>query len=219
MKIEEKNIATAINALLSNIHNLQMPVMNNSPSSENNDFKTVLSGVEQKHTKSLLSGMVSHYFSEEETMPVMDLKELSEEDVNFFKVFSENKNLVINEINPKENQVSFNTVDNNAQQVSYKSVNLSKGLFNLIEYSFNTNKPVRLDIQDQSSVILKVNTEGKLSAEFITGNPAIEYALKSSIPSLRQKLDSEGIPYDNISYRETKKDPNNNNKRNKGGYR
>ena len=84
-----------------------------------------------------------------------------------------------------------------------------------MEYSFKSQKPVRLDFNGNSSVILKMNNNGKLIAEFISNDKAMEYALKSSIPNLKDKLDSEGIPYEEIFYKDNSK--NNNKKQNKGG--
>ena len=145
----------------------------------------------------------------------INLDSLSKDDIEFFKLCSDpnKKEITINNINPKELQMNF-MVANNVNQVSYKSVNFSKGLFNLIEYSFKKQKPVRLDFKGNSSVILNVNHEGKLSAAFISNDAAMEHILRSSIPNLKNKLDVEGIPYEKIVYRE-KQDSG----KNKGGKR
>jgi flagellar hook-length control protein FliK len=59
-----------------------------------------------------------------------------------------------------------------------------------------------LDFDGNSSVILKVDAEGKLTAEFISSDKAMESLLKNSIPQLRNKMDNEGIPYKDISYKD-----------------
>lgn len=142
----------------------------------------------------------------------INLDSLSGDDVEFFKLCAEKGELTINDINSKDSQVNLMSVASN-NRVSYKSLNFSKGLFNLIEYSFRKQKPIRLDFRGNSSVILRVNPQGNLSAEFIANDTAMEHILRSSIPNLKNKLDSEGVPYEKIVYRENQEK----NKKNKGG--
>jgi len=140
------------------------------------------------------------------------LNSLSEEDIEFFKLCSEKNEITINDVNAKNSQVNLMAVDS-ANQVSYKSFNFSKGLFNLIEYSYTKQKPVRLDFQGNSSVILKIDPKGMLTAEFITNDAAMEHILRSSIPNLKNKFDLEEISYEKIFYRENSEK----NKKNKEG--
>jgi hypothetical protein len=142
-----------------------------------------------------------------------NLDHLRKEDINFLKTCLENPSITLNNLNPQNLQADF-AVQNQGGQVSYKSFDVSKGLFNLMEYSFKTQKPVRLDFNGNSSVILKMNKDQKLVAEFISNDKAMEYVLKSSIPNLKNKLDSEGITYEEISYKDNSK--NNNKRKNKG---
>jgi len=200
MKIEHKdnNFVEFLNALLK----LEtIPVRAIKFDTEFPDFKTVLSGLDDK----------------KDNLIAFSLDSMTKEDMDFFRLVSQSKEITVQNLNPKDMQVTFTALEEGSQQVSYKTVNFSKGLFNLIEYSFKTQKPVRLDFQGSSSVILRVNTEGKLTAEFISNDAAMEYALKSSIPGLKQKMDSEGIPYEDIYYKDSNKRQNNNKKRDKGG--
>lgn len=142
------------------------------------------------------------------------LDSLKKKDIEFLRTCLENPSITINNLNPQNLQATF-AVQNSGGQVSYKSIEVSKGLFNLIEYSFKAQKPVRLDFNENSSVILKMHNNGKLVAEFISNDKAMEYILKSSIPGLKDKLDSEGIPYEEISYKDNSK--KNNDRQNKGG--
>ncbi len=140
------------------------------------------------------------------------LDSLSKDDIEFFRLCSEKNEITVNDVNPKDSKINF-TALGSTNQVSYKSLNFSKGLFNMIEYSFKKQKPVRLDFTGSSSVILRVNQQGKLSAEFISNDTAMEYVLRNSIPNLKNKLDSEGIPYEKIYYR----DKQQKSKKDKGG--
>jgi len=139
----------------------------------------------------------------------INLDNFKKEDINFLRTCLENPSMTLNNMNNQTFQAVF-AVQNQNNQVSYKSFEVSKGLFNLIEYSFKTQKPVRLDFNGNSSVILKMHNDGKLIAEFISNDKAMEYILKSSIPGLKDKLDSEGIAYEEISYKDNSR---NNDKR------
>ena len=144
----------------------------------------------------------------------INLDNFKKKDIEFFRTCLENPSITLNNLNTQNLQANF-AVQNQNNEVSYKSFDISKGLFNLIDYSFKAQKPVRLDFNGNSSVILKMNIDGKLIAEFISNDKAMEYVLKSNIPGLRDKLDSEGIPYEEISYKDNSK--NNDKRQNKGG--
>jgi len=144
----------------------------------------------------------------------INLDNFKKEDITFLRACLENPSMTLNNLNNQNFQAIF-AVQNQNNQVSYKSFDVSKGLFNLIEYSFKAQKPVRLDFNGNSSVILKMHNDGKLIAEFISNDKAMEYILKSNIPGLKDKFDSEGIPYEAISYKDNSK--NNDKRQNKGG--
>lgn len=134
----------------------------------------------------------------------IDMDSMNNKDIDFLKQFMDNPNAVINNFNSQSLQVNVSFSDQ-SEQVSYKSFNISKGLSDLIEYAYRSQKPVRLDFDNNSSIILKINNEGKLSAEFMSSNKAMEHILKNSLPHLRNRLDSEGIPYKEIIYKERNK--------------
>lgn len=138
-----------------------------------------------------------------------DLSNLTKEDVDFIKQSLDNPNMLINPIqNPQINL----SVPNQSGQVLQSNLNISKDFFNVIDYAFKSQKPVRLDFEGNSSLILRISTEGKLSAEFISSNEAMKNLIKDGIPRLKDKLDSEGIPYNDIFYRDDNKKQNRNNK-------
>ena len=132
----------------------------------------------------------------------VDMDSLKEYELDFLKQCTENQNFVINQIQPDNNNVSYNISDG---QISYRSMDFSKGLSNLIEYAYKSQKPVRLDFDNNSSLILRIDAEGKLSAEFIASNKAMEDILRNNVPQLKQKFDLEGIPYKEIAYKERNK--------------
>jgi hypothetical protein len=144
----------------------------------------------------------------------MSIDSLTKDDINFFKTCSERGGINLNDINLQAAQAKI-MVSSTANEISYKSIDFSKGLSSLIEYTYTTQKPVRLDFQGDSSVILRVDQKGLLSAQFIPGNPAMEYALKAGLPDLRNRFEAEGIPYKELSYRDNSQQ-NRKNKENKG---
>jgi len=137
----------------------------------------------------------------------LKINKIEEKDIEFLKKYADNPNIVINSVNPQTMIINYSEYKNikentSTGEVSYKSLNVSKSLASLIDYAYKAQKPVRLDFEGNSSVILKVDTEGKLTAEFISSDKAMESLLKNSIPQLRNKMDSEGIPYKDISYKD-----------------
>lgn len=96
---------------------------------------------------------------------------------------------------------------------TYKSANVSKTLVNLIEDSYNKQKPVRIDFDNNVSVVLKIDKAGKVTAEFIPGDEAVEQYLRNNIASLKQSFDDKDLPYNDLLYRQHKQQ---NKKKNKG---
>ncbi|MDD3419639.1 MAG: hypothetical protein PHE78_03445 [Candidatus Gastranaerophilales bacterium] len=123
------------------------------------------------------------------------LPQITEDDIKFFELIASNKNIMIN------NNNTLLITDENGT-TNRQSLNFSKSLMNLIEYSYTSNKPIRIDFGKDLAVILKIDKQGMISAEFISSDKAMEYLLKTNIPHLREKLDSSGIKYKKIYYRD-----------------
>lgn len=104
------------------------------------------------------------------------------------------------------------------------SVQVSKSLLNALKESQENNKSFRVDFDKDLSVILKVNKDGRISAEFLPGDKAVEQYLKANLPLLQQQFKDEGLEYENLSYRQSKKDDddkqkqNNRNNKKENGY-
>jgi|GEM_PF-1698499 len=155
--------------------------------------------------------------------PGMKINDIEKSDIDFLKKCVDNSNIVINNINPQNMVINYTQHNgterkNSSEEVSYVSLNVSKSLASLIDYAYKTQKPVRLDFEGNSSVILKVDNEGKLTAEFISSDKAMESLLKNSIPQLKNKMDNEGIPYKSISYKDQSQKNNQNNQQEDKSY-
>ena len=86
--------------------------------------------------------------------------------------------------------------------ITQKTINVTNQLTSLIEKAQNTQKPVRISFDNDISVILKINKQGKVSAEFIPGSIEAENYLMNNVASLKQKFDEQNLPYTSLSYRQ-----------------
>ncbi len=92
---------------------------------------------------------------------------------------------------------SINVID----ATNYKTMEVSKTLGNLLMQSAQNNKALRLDFDNNVTVILKVAADGKIDASFIPQNREVENYLKNNIDYLKQRFDEQTIAYSNISYK------------------
>ena len=85
----------------------------------------------------------------------------------------------------------------------------------MLQTSFDSKKPIRLDFDNDITVILKLDKEGKIQAHFIPGTSEVETYLKNNISCLRQSFDEEEINYSYLGYSKYKnnKEEKNNKKR------
>lgn len=91
----------------------------------------------------------------------------------------------------------FNEIKTAATQ---GTVNVSATLMDAINESVKTNKPFRIDFGNDVAVIMRVNKDGQISANFIPGSAAVEQYLRNNIESLRQSFDEKDLPYERLSY-------------------
>ena len=141
---------------------------------------------------------------------------ISKEDAKFFADLVENKQFAMLQNGDKANLIKF------ADEIgpTYKTQQTSKVLSDLITKAYNEQKPVRISFDNNVSVVLKVDTKGKISAEFIPGDKAVEAYLRNNINSLKLRFDDQNIPYNDIMYRQSNNGNQNrerqNQQRNKG---
>ena len=92
---------------------------------------------------------------------------------------------------------------------------ISQTLLNTIKEGMKTNQPFRIDFGKDVSVVLQIDKNGVISANFIPGNTAVEQYLRNNIDYLRQTFDEENLPYNSLSYGEQKQKQEEKNKRNR----
>lgn len=102
----------------------------------------------------------------------------------------------------------------NVQQVQSTAKATAALIANLQE-SAKTNQPFRIDFDQDVSVILKVDKEGKINANFIPGDKAVEAYLRNNIDFLKQRFNEENIVYGDLNYSKSRQEKEKQNRNNK----
>ena len=98
-------------------------------------------------------------------------------------------------------------------QATQKSSHISKTLADMLAKSMKDNQPVRIDFDNNISVIIKISRDGKISADFLPSSQIAEAYLKENLPLLKQKFDDNNIEYDELNHREQKQNEKENRKK------
>ena len=104
------------------------------------------------------------------------------------------------------NLVENGVVDMKEVQNAQKSSAVSKTLADLLAKSMNENKPVRIDFDNNISIIIKISRDGKISADFLPSSQVAEAYLKENLPLLKQRFDEQNIEYGELNQRKQKQD-------------
>lgn len=128
-----------------------------------------------------------------------DTVKMSKEDAKFFVDLVENKQFAVQQSGDKNTLIKF------ADEIgpTYKTQQTSNILTDLINKAYNDQKPVRIDFDNNVSVILKIDNKGKVTAEFIPGDKAVEAYLRNNIGYLKQRFDEQNLPYNDLLYRQS----------------
>ena len=104
-------------------------------------------------------------------------------------------------------------VKNLAPEAAKQSIQISKTLADMIAKSMETNQPLRIDFDNNISVIIRISRDGKISADFLPSTQVAEAYLKENLPLLRQKFDDNNIKYDELNQRERRENREQNRKK------
>lgn len=124
-----------------------------------------------------------------------DAINMSDLDANFFANLVQNTDMSMKSIANQINEQMVEGAQNIQQNVQVSSVLMDK-----LAESMRTNQPFRIDFDKDVSVIIKVNKDGSLAANFIPGDKAVEQYLRNNISSLRQRFDEQNLSYTQLSY-------------------
>lgn len=124
-----------------------------------------------------------------------DVINMSDSDANFFANLVQNTDMSMQSIATQVSEQMAEGAQNIQQNVQVSSVLMDK-----LAESMKTNQPFRIDFDKDVSVIIKVNKDGSLAANFIPGDKAVEQYLRNNIASLRQRFDEQNLSYSQLSY-------------------
>lgn len=136
---------------------------------------------------------------------------ISKDDAKFFADLVENKQFALQQAGDNTNLIKFS----DEIGPTYKSQQTSQVLTDLINKAYNDQKPVRIDFDNNVSVIIKIDQKGKVSAEFIPGDKAVEAYLRNNIGFLKQRFDDQNLAYNDILYRQSNQNNQNRNRQKK----
>ena len=130
---------------------------------------------------------------------------MNESDADFFINLTQNDNINVQSIQAQAQSM----VNNGAEVAEVKqNVQVSQVLLNALSKARENNQPLRIDFDQNISVILRVGRDGAVSAQFIPGDKAVEQYLRNNIESLKASFDEQDLPYSELSYSHSSKDQN-----------
>lgn len=123
---------------------------------------------------------------------------MNNNDIKFFVNLVDNQQMtaqISKEVGQQNN--NFTEVKTEA---AHQPVQVSSALLDALNQSYQTNKPFRIDFDSDIAVIMKVDKNGTISANFIPGSSAVEQYLRNNISTLQQNFDNQNLPYNELSY-------------------
>ena len=110
----------------------------------------------------------------------------------------------------QNNEININNL---APEATKQSMHISKTLADMLAKSMETGQPLRIDFDNNISVIIKISRDGKISADFLPSSQVAEAYLKENLPLLRQKFDDNNIKYDELNQKERRENREQNRKK------
>jgi hypothetical protein len=86
------------------------------------------------------------------------------------------------------------------QEISYRGFEISPKLAELIEKGYRTGRPIRVELDANSSVVLKIRN-GQVSAEFVSNNQAAAFAMQHELDDLRNRMAARNLPVGVLEYK------------------
>ncbi len=145
-------------------------------------------------------------FDDEIQQKFLDLDFGGEFDIDASKIGIEDAAFFINILN-QNNIINYSTEDNKLTiNINDKTINATNALLNMLKISHDTKKPIRLDFENDITVILKLDKDGKIQTHFIPGTLEAQNYLKNNLMCLKQAFDDENINYSYIGYSKSKEE-------------
>jgi len=84
--------------------------------------------------------------------------------------------------------------------ISYQGFEISDGLADMIKHGYRTGQPIRLELDANSSLVLRIRN-GQVSAEFVAADQGAALAMQNDLNELRQRMAARNLPVGNIESR------------------
>ena len=85
-------------------------------------------------------------------------------------------------------------------EISYKGFDVSPKLAELIEKGYKTGRPIRVELDTNSAVVLKIRN-GQVSAEFVSTDKAAAFAMQQELDDLRNRMAARNLPVGTLEYK------------------
>lgn len=130
---------------------------------------------------------------------------MTENDAQFFINLTQNEDVSMQNITAQ----AQNLLNSGAEIPQVKqNVQISQTLLNALSKARENNQPLRIDFDQNVSVILRIGKDGALAANFIPGDKAVEQYLRNNIETLKATFRENELPYSDLSYSNSSKQQN-----------
>lgn len=122
---------------------------------------------------------------------------MTESDADFFINLTQKNDVSVQNITAQAQNMLNQGVE--AKEVK-QNVQISETLLNAINIAKENNQPLRIDFDQNMSVIIRFGKDGAIAANFIPGDKAVEQYLRNNIESLKNTFRENDLPYSDLSY-------------------
>ena len=173
------------------------PLSDDDYSKNGEEDMELLSEIQSIHNQAQIEVNDSYKIKQAESVMAQAIEESKNKirTINASDLTSEDVDYIINLL--KQGTAEFNFEDKENPSL------LSAKFLSLLKDSLINKKVFRIDFDNEISVIIKIDVEGKISANFLTSSKELEEGLKNNLYILRQKFEEEGIKYNSIEYTST----------------
>ncbi len=132
---------------------------------------------------------------------------MTESDAQFFLNLTQTEG---NDVSMQNIMSQAQTMIENGTSVAEvkQNVQISQTLLDALSKARETNQPLRIDFDQNVSVILRIGKDGAIAANFIPGDKAVEQYLRNNISNLRAVFNENDLPYTELSYSNSSKQQN-----------
>lgn len=130
---------------------------------------------------------------------------MTESDADFFINLTQKNDVSVQNITAQAQNMLNQGVE--AKEVK-QNVQISETLLNAINIAKENNQPLRIDFDQNMSVIMRFGKDGTIAANFIPGDKAVEQYLRNNIESLKATFNENDLPYTDLSYSNSSKQQN-----------